>query len=152
MDFNLPSVIKVKQLFLGITISNITPQKVFGIQFAVWFITVLPFVIAEFIFLYGDQFFDSLFYTSSCWFEGTSYENDILNWFVVDAFTRLALVGELIIFGIIMIVLSANHGRDIALVQKTFSVIILVFFLYQLAWLINAIVLIATVISPLNEC
>ena len=70
----------------------------------------------------------------------------------MDAFTRLALVGELIIFGIIMIVLSANHGRDIALVQEAFSVIILVFFLFQLAWLINAIVLIATVISPLNEC
>ena len=136
---------------MGITLGN-TPQKIFGIQFAIWFITVVPFMLADFILVFKDiLYIYDFYYGASCWSKGTSYENNILRWFLVDAFTRLALIGQLIIFGIIMIVLNASRARNIAIVQKTFSIIIFVFFLFQLAWSIVAIVLIATRIAPANK-
>ena len=126
---------------MGITLSHKTPQQVFGIQFSIWFVTVLPFMIADFVLYHEDLIF------SSCFYRGTNPENIIALWFQVDAFTKTAILGEIILFGIIMLVLRLGHFKDSALVQKTVSIILFVFFLFELAWTINAIVLLATVLN-----
>lgn len=70
---------------MGITISNITPQQVFGIQSSVWFVTVLPFMVADLSFyyrLYNPNFdtYDGIFeyvHLALCLALGTDQQNTL---------------------------------------------------------------------------
>ena len=74
--------------------------------------------------------------------------NHLHLWFAVDGFTKLAFLCLLLILAGIVAGVSMDQARKI---QKWFSLFVFVFLLFELAWAINGISLLSTVIKPVNN-